>query len=327
MHALTILILAGLSGMILWYILSYSGHAQFEFYRASRLIRHPFQRLLGHRPPPAMTRKAFIRQFNEGNRVGYRLTTMGRLTEDDADTQMGIINTVYSAVSQQRKALQGSIDASSDRMTAKINQLTTLCQTLDRKLADNQAVLVLRGIKLEEEHNTTQRLAQSIQDDVLHNQQALVDIKSSVRKILRQVSCGSVFTDLNEEGNDGDDRQGGGADGPQGEADGETNQEGGATGGATSKTGKAMTRTGGGGHSDSSIEAIGETDYIVNTAAADHILKLLDREVKPKKQLQFHTEVATDAAPPPTIKKEPGCFGTLNKTVSYLKPEGKASKK
>ena len=102
-----------------------------------------------------MTRKEFVRQFNEGLRVGYRLTAMGRFTEDDTDNQFAIMNTVYSAVSQQRKALQNSIDTSSDRITTKINQLTTLCQNLDRKVADNQSVLIVRGIKLEEEHNTT----------------------------------------------------------------------------------------------------------------------------------------------------------------------------
>ena len=328
MHALTILTIAGLCFTALWSILSYSGHAQFEFYRLSRLIRHPFQRWLGHRPPPAMSRREFIRQFNEGNRVGYRLTAMGRLTEDDADIQLGIMNTVYSAVSQQRKALQDSIDGSSDRITGKINQLTALCQSLDRKMADNQSVLIVRGIKLEEEHNITQRLAQSIRDEVLTNQQTLADIKSSVRKILRQVSCGSVLTEFNG-GENNDDDHGDGAAGHQEEPTDEGHQVDGAIGGAISRTGGATAHTGGGGHSDSDIEAIEaiELDTLVNPAAADHIMKLLDREVKPKKELQFHTPVAIDTAPPPTIKKEPGCFGNLNKTVSYRKPEGKAPKK
>ena len=320
MHALTILISAGLCFTVLWSILSYSGHAQFQFYLASRLIRHPFQKLLGHRPPPALSRKEFLRRFDEGNQIGYRLTAMGRLSEDDADTQFDIMNSVYSVVSQQRKALQGNIDASSDRITKKINQLTTLCQTLDRKVADNHSVLILRGIKLEEEHNTTQRLAQSIRDDVLLNQQTLADIRSSVRKILRQINCGSVLTDFNDEGNDGGDRHGDGAAGHQDKPGDGTNRENSATGGAA-------TRTGGGGHSDSSIEAIEESNSLINSAAADHIMTLLDREEKPKKELQWYTPTATVVAPPPVIKREPGCFGTLNKTVNYLKPEGKATKK
>ena len=319
MHALTILISAGLCFTVLWSILSYSGHAQFQFYLTSRLIRHPFQKLLGHRPPPALSRKEFLRRFDEGNQIGYRLTAMGRLSEDDADTQFDIMNSVYSVVSQQRKALQGNIDASSDRITKKINQLTTLCQTLDRKVADNHSVLILRGIKLEEEHNTTQRLAQSIRDDVLLNQQTLADIRSSVRKILRQINCGSVLTDFNDEGNDGGDRHGDGAAGHQDKPGDGTNRENSATGGAA-------TRTGGGGHSDSSIEAI-ETESLTNPAAADHIMRLLDRDSKPNKTLRWYPTATTFAAPPPpVVKKEPGILGTLNKTVSCLKPEDEATK-
>ena len=319
MHALTILISAGLCFTVLWSILSYSGHAQFQFYLTSRLIRHPFQKLLGHRPPPALSRKEFLRRFDEGNQIGYRLTAMGRLSEDDADTQFDIMNSVYSVVSQQRKALQGNIDASSDRITKKINQLTTLCQTLDRKVADNHSVLILRGIKLEEEHNTTQRFAQSIRDDVLLNQQTLADIRSSVRKILRQINCGSVLTDFNDEGNDGGDRHGDGAAGHQDKPGDGTNRENSATGGAA-------TRTGGGGHSDSSIEAI-ETESLTNPAAADHIMRLLDRDSKPNKTLRWYPTATTSAAPPPpVVKKEPGLLGTLNKTVNCLKPEDEATK-
>ena len=326
MHALTILTIAGLCFYALWSILSYSGHAQFEFYRLSRLIRHPFQRWLGHRPPPAMRRREFIRQFYEGNRVGYRLTAMGRLTEDDADIQLGIMNTVYSAVSQQRKALQGTIDSSSDRLTTKINQLMTLCQNLDRKVADNQSVLIVRGIKLEEEHNTTQRWAQSIRDDVLQNQQTLAEIRSSVRKILKQINGGPVLADFNGDETGGGDRHGDGAAGHQDRPADGANQEDGATGGTISKIGGAATRTGGGGHSDSSIEAI-ETESLTNPAAADHIMRLLDRDSKPNKTLRWYPTATTSAAPPPpVVKKEPGLLGTLNKTVSCLKPEDEATK-
>ena len=326
MNALTILILAGLGFTALWCILSYSALVQYELYRISRLIRHPLQWMLRHRPPPAMTRKEFVRQFNEGLRVGYRLTAMGRFAEDDTDNQFAIMNTVYSAVSQQRKALQGSIDASSDRLTTKINQLMTLCQNLDRKVADNQSVLIVRGIKLEEEHNTTQRWAQSIRDDVLQNQQTLADIRSSVRKILKQINGGPVLADFDGDETGGGDRHGDGAAGHQDRPADGANQEDGATGGAISKIGGAAARTGGGGHSDSSIEAI-ETDSLTNPAAADHIMRLLDRDSKRNKTLRWYpTATASAAPPPPVVKKEPGLLGTFNKTVSCLKSEDETTK-
>ena len=337
MHALTILIFSGLFFTAFWSVLSYSGTVQFEFYRLSRLIRHPCQKLLGHRPPPAMTRKEFVRQFNEGSRAGYRLTTMGTLTEDEADTRFGIMSQVYTTVSQQRKALQDNIDSSSDRLTRKINQLTNLCQSLDSKVANNQQVLVIRGVRLEEDHMAIQRLAQSIRDDVLYNQQTLIDIRSSVRKILRQVSCASV-NDFNEHDNGGGDRHGDGAAGHQDEPVDRTNREAVAaaegaipkTGGATAHTGGATAHTGGGGHSDSDIGNIGEVDSFVNPAAADCVMRLLERDAKPKKELQWYTPIDTDqlsAAPPPIIKKEPGCFGNLNRTAGILKSQGRILKK